>query len=316
MSLDEGVCKGRFLKFGCTFLNTGASLSSSSSESVSLALFPMEVDFNLLPLSVVAWLTLLIMMKIAKKCFKFHYRLLFFFVAGVCILSIWPLPLAVAMGYTISVVSMMRENDLGYYYVFFFGNMIVLFFVVLSLPNPVVEDGTHNKPVILYDGVSFRLVLSLCVFLVLGSFPARIHYDYRWMSSMLNYVGYVCFLSGWRRFVGGIWMKEPAIIVSGALYLFSSLFSLTKIVRHPLDDGDDRRELVEGPGVYIAIPVSVLMMVVDDQVDLETHQRSYSCIALVLVALLQIRPTIRFVRLSFDLSQDLRHLYEHINPNL
>lgn len=231
--------------------------------------------------------------------------------AAVCALSLWPLPIAVALGYTISLTSMPRHFEFTWYVLRVLGNMAIIVCVVMSLPNPFTEDGSRLREIPVVKGWSPRLAASLVVLIVLGTPGARIHSYHRWAINLLNYVGLLVFVSGLRRLVWGIVTHNIIIGTQGAVYL---VLILAKSV-YPRNSYA-MEESVEGPGVFVAMPLSVLMMITDDKIFLEFRQWVALGVAFSLVALLQLGPALRFLRDQGLQEPDLRPLYRHWYPQL
>lgn len=268
----------------------------------------MEIAFHWLLVSLGVWVFMLGAIRGVGYC---GLRPWVFAPVLVACLAVWPLPIAVALGYTISLTSPMFEYEPAWYVVSLAGNLMLLLWVFLCLPDPVTADGTAQRPVVLWRGSSWRLQAAVHAFLVLAPLPARMHYNYRSVTCAINYVGKVALLSGLRRLVGGAFTLQPWVALSGALYVFTGVFSQSAYARERFVY---TRMAVEGPGLYAAVPVAYLMMLVDDRVWLETHQWVWSGLALGLACLLQLRPTRWFWRVGPRHEPDLRWRYVAVHP--
>lgn len=268
----------------------------------------MEIGFLWMVTSLGVWVSMLVAIRGVRYC---GLRPWFFALIAVACLSVWPLPIAVALGYTMSLVSPMYEYEPVWYVVSVTGNILILVLVFLCLPDPVTADGTAQRPVVLWRGSSWRFQAAVNVFLMLAPLPARIHYNYRSLSCIVNYVGKVALLSGLRRLVGGATTLQPWVAVGGLLYVVTGFLSQSVYARARVVY---TKMAVEGPGLYAAIPVAYLMMLVDDQVWLETHQWVWGALALGLACLLQVRPARWFWRTAPQQEPDLRWRYMGVDP--
>lgn len=283
--------------------------------SICTSLISMEVSFELLPISIGTWVLTLAIIR-TVRCIRWLAPLRAFCVLlATAALTVWPLPVALALGYTASTMCFPRDPEPTCRFCFAIGNLLILSAVVMCVPNPYTEDGAHRKPVVLYRTWSPGLAGALITLLVTATPMARIHHYNRWIGNVLNYVGLLLLLSGIRRLVGGILTHQILPGVHGAFYILAFVATRNRYTHHRFSSSKTR-ESVEGPGVYVAIPLSFLMMLLEDGVRLETHQWVAVSLALTLVCLLQLRPARRFLGDQGLQEPDLRARYSRMLPRL
>lgn len=277
----------------------------------------MEVSFEVLLLSIVVWVVALLIIRGVRccRCLVPLYPLCVL-ISIVC-LTVWPLPIAVMLGYTASVISLPIERELTCRICFMLGNLLLLFFVVVALPNPFSEDGESRRPVILYCTWSPGFAAFLLTLIFAATPMVRIHYIYRWMSNGLNYIGLLLLVSGLRRLVGSVVDRNVVVGIQGALYLLAFACCRTNHTYNAWTRyKSTTRETIVGVGVYVAMVVSLPMMILDDGVSLETHQWVALVAGFMLVASLQYRPARRFLRDYPPEYPNLQARYSRMLPHL
>ena len=244
------------------------------------------------------------------------YGLIVLGLLGLAPLAVWPLPAAVALGYTANLVSLPVEDVFVHHVLAVAGAGAIFVAVFMALPHSVSDDGAHGRPVLLYTRTSMDTGCAVVVALVGASFPARLHRDVRWLTSALHAAAGVVAVSGLRRAVGGVMGDDPAAAVVGFAYLGGAGWSFAPGLSPAHPTPGTTRAVVEGPGLYVAAPLAAAMAIVDDGVVLEVYQWAWICAALVVAFALQARPAYYYLCQGPSPYGDLAARYACVRPTV
>lgn len=250
----------------------------------------LSVPFGVVAASIPAWLVLLAAAR-AVRCWGLAPLAL---PAGLALLALWPLPLAVPLAYTASLVSLPPEPHAAWHVGAVFGHAAIIVATVAALPHPVTADGAHAVPVVLYARTSLDAAGAVAVALVGLSAPARLHRDVPAATSAVHACAAVAAVSGARKLVGGVLGRDPVAGAAGAVLLCAAGWSFTPRVR-PAPPGVVR-EVVEGPGLYAAPALAVFLALADDGARLEAHQWVCAAAGTAVAFMLQARPARSYLR--------------------
>lgn len=257
-----------------------------------------------------AWIVLLFPGMLIVRCFSCRPYVLLPF--AFVILSVFPLPIAVTLASTATILSPPYENVPFLYSIRIDIHILVLVILFVFIPDAQTRDGAHKSTYALWTHTSADITVAIALALPIIAYAAYLNPTRRWPTVLANYIATTVMFASARRLLS---LSPPILSASRVQGLVLTIVAL--LVRKPVwapaySQQGQRKELIRDQGLIVIFATSMYIAVFNDKPQMQQHTWIAVVVAQFISLILATRHTNRFFRNYSPLPMPPRTYYRYL----